>query len=118
MRDFLSPQNKGVLVMDTPKEGALYKALEIFDHRIELKYGYYEERERARGEPIPIYPDFKSHPLYTKEGYPLVTQMQGLCTNGSSPYEDGCCVDCTFYVQGEDLIGICKNSKNRQERRK
>ena len=103
--------------MENVKEGDLYKSVELFGHRIELKYGYYEERERARGEPIPIYPDFKSHPLYTKEGYPLVTQMQEICEHGSSRYKDGCCVDCDSYVQCEDLIGFCKNSKNRQEKK-
>ena len=51
--------------MNNIQEGDLYEVLEVYGHTFELRYGYYEERERARGEPIPIYPDFKKHPLYT-----------------------------------------------------
>ena len=100
--------------MDKIKEGDLYAVLNIHGHTVELRYGYYEERERAMGEPIPIYPDFKKHPLYTCEGYPLVTQMQDLCQHGTSSYEDGCCFDCQHFRQSQDLIGICTNSKNKQ----
>ena len=101
--------------MNEIKEGDLYAVLEIHGHRIELRYGYYEEHERARGEPIPIYPDLKKHPIYTNEGYPIVTQMQELCEQGDSPYEDGCCFDCQFFKKEYDLFGICKNTKNRKK---
>ena len=94
------------------KEGDIYMILELFGHTIELRYGYYEERERAQGEPIPIYPDLKKHPLYTNEGFPLVTQMQELCEYGTSLYKDGCCFDCQYFQEYRDLIGICKNKKN------
>ena len=97
------------------KEGDVYAVLEIHGHVIELRYGYYEERERTRGEPIPIYPNFKTHPLYTPEGFLLVTQMQELCEHGTSPYEDGCCFDCKHFEACQDLIGICKNSKNKRK---
>lgn len=57
------------------KEGDLYKILEVFGTRFELYYGYYDEFERFSpfGEPIPIYPDFLSKPIYTMEGVPYVT---------------------------------------------
>ena len=101
--------------MSDIKEGELYAMLNVHGHAIELRYGYYEERERARGEPIPIYPNFKSHPLYTSDGYPLVTQMQELCDYGTSPYEDGCCFDCNYFEECCDLIGICKNDNNKKK---
>ena len=96
------------------KEGDLYAVLNAHGHTVELRYGYYEERDRAFGEPIPIYPDFRKHPLYTEEGYPLVTQMQELCQYGSSPYEDGCCFECRHFEECIDLIGVCKNINNKR----
>ena len=100
--------------MEEIKEGELYKVIDVFGRKIELRYGYYEERERGRGEPIPIYPDFKKDPVYTDDGFPLVTQMQELCEAGSSPYADGYCVDCAHYMHCTDLVGICKNKKNKK----
>jgi len=97
----------------TAKEGELYKTVELHGHRIELRYGYYEEFERERGEPIPIYPNLKEQPIYTKEGFPVVTQMQDLCENGSSPFPDGCCAECEYFQQKEDMFGICTNPKNK-----
>ena len=105
--------------MNKVRAGDLYGIISIFGHTIEIRYGYYEERERERGEePVPIYPDFKKHPLYTYEGYPLVTQMQELCEHGTSMFIDGCCVDCAFFCECTDLIGYCKNNKNKQEIKK
>lgn len=99
--------------MDKIKEGDLYKIIDLHGHTFELRYGYYEEYERGKGEPVPIFPDFIKNPQYTKEGFPFVTQMQELCPHGSSSFSDGCCVDCVHYSQGEDLIGICTNAKNK-----
>ena len=102
--------------MNKIKEGELYRVIELFGHKIELRYGYYEERERERGEPIPIYPNFKENPLYSDEGFPLVTQMQELCIYGSSKFSDGCCADCEFFENADDLIGVCKNANNKKEK--
>lgn len=101
--------------MNKIREGELYKTVELFGHAFELRYGYYEEFERERGEPIPIYPDFKNSPVYTKEGFPFVTQMQELCEHGTSKFKDGCCADCEHYHHGEELIGICTNEMNKQK---
>ena len=99
----------------TAREGDVYKIVEIFGRRFELRYGYYEEYERERGEPpIPIYPDFRETPLYTAEGYPFVTQMQELCEHGESGFEDGVCADCRYYRDGDELIGVCLLEKNRR----
>ncbi len=102
----------------SPREGELYKILQIHDRQFELRYGYYElcERENPVQEPMPIYPDFVTSPQYTSEGFPFVTMMQDIC-----PYFSGerdCfseCAECGFYRHGDDLIGICACPANRQK---
>lgn len=100
--------------MNKAKDGDLYKVVDVLGTQFELRYGYYEEYEKNSGEPVPIYPDFKKNPVYAKNGYPFVTQMQELCPQGTSPFEDGCCVDCPHFLPGDDLIGICQNESNKQ----
>ena len=99
--------------MRKPSDGDLYKKIFVFGREFEIRYGYYEdfERESAFGEPTPIYPCFSIDPEYTDEGYPFVTQMQSLCEHGDSRFPDGCCVDCSHFCHGEDLIGVCKCKK-------
>lgn len=99
--------------MNKVKDGDLYKIINIFGRTFELRYGYYEEYERDKGEPIPIYPDFKTNPVYTNEGFPFVTQMQEICEHGESAFSEGCCVDCRHFKFGEELIGICTNKRNK-----
>ena len=101
--------------MDRAKDGELYKTIRLFDKDFEIRYGYYEEFERDSryGEPVPIYPNFEKEPAYTGEGYPFVTQMQCLCPYGDSKFSDGCCVDCSYFQQGDDLIGVCKCPKRK-----
>ena len=100
--------------MSNVKEGELYKTVEIYGHRIELLYGYYEDYERNRGEPIPIYPDLKSSPIYTSEGFPIVTQMQDLCVHSQCRFQDGCCGECDHFRQCVELFGVCANPKNQK----
>lgn len=100
--------------MNKIRDGDLYKTVELHGEVFELRYGYYEEFERDKGEPIPIYPDFKRNPKYTNEGYPFVTQMQELCEFGKSKFDDGCCGECAYYEEGNELIGICTNIKNKK----
>ncbi len=100
--------------MNKIRDGDLYKIVKLYGHIFELRYGYYEEYEKEKGEPIPIYPNFKKNPIYTNEGFPFVTQMQSLCRYGTSRFDDGCCVDCIYYKDGEELIGICTNTKNKK----
>ena len=94
------------------RDGDLYKVVRVCERDFVIRYGYYEEYERARGEPIPIYPDFRRTPEYTKDGQPFVTQMQELCEYGDSKFREGCCVDCRYYRQGDDLIGVCTCKQN------
>lgn len=108
------PNRKEKGLMSRIRDGDIYKIVELFGHTFELRYGYYEEYERGRGDPIPIYPDFKKNPVYTNEGFPFVTQMQELCEHGKSKFDEGCCIDCEHYQDGEDLIGICTNKANKK----
>ena len=99
--------------MKKPREGDIYKVVELYGRQFELKYGYYEsfERESEFGEPIPIYPDFLKNPCQTDDGRRFVTQMQSLCEHGTSSFKDGFCVDCKYFIEGDDLIGICGREK-------
>lgn len=98
-----------------PREGDLYKILNVGGHTFHIYYGYYEECDRLAGglDPMPIYPDFTEQPRYTESHFPLVTKMQDAC-----PYyqgDAGCfadCGECAFYLHGEDLIGTCTCPKN------
>ena len=96
--------------MKKPIEGELFKIVTVQGVSFELRYGFYEdfERESEYSEPIPIYPDFLKDPQYTSGGHPFVTEMQSLCEYGNSDYSDGYCSDCSHYLKGDDLIGICR----------
>ena len=100
--------------MNKIRDGDLYKIVELYGRRFELRYGYYEEFERESGEPVPILPNFKDAPVYTEDGFPFVTQMQELCEHGESQFKEGCCADCRYYRDGEDLIGVCDCPENRR----
>ena len=97
-------------------EGAIYKTITAFDNTFEVRYGFYDdfERDSENAYPVPIYPDFRENPLYTKDGYPFVTKMQELCEFGSSKFADGCCADCPHFVHGAEMIGICTCDENRR----
>ena len=101
--------------MNKARDGDIYKIVALDGKTFEIRYGYYEEYEKRRGEPIPIYPDFKEKPEYTDDGCPFVTQMQDLCEHGSSRFKDGFCIDCKYFEQGDDLIGVCRCPKNRKK---
>lgn len=101
-----------------PKEGDLYMVIDSHGHTFELIYGYYEETDRARGEPVVIYPDLKNSPIFTKEGYPLVTAVQIPCEHykveqGHTPEE--CCSDCIYYSDSKKEIDICLCKKKRKQ---
>lgn len=101
--------------MNKIRDGDLYKVVKLHGKTFEIRYGYYEDFEKASGEPIPIFPDFQREPEYTKEGYPFVTQMQELCLYGKSKFKEGFCADCEYFSQGDELIGICTNKKTRKK---
>ena len=99
-----------------PKEGELYKVINLHGHTFPLYYGYYEacERENPAVEPMPIYPDFLKEPRYTSEGFAFVTKMQDSCKHyKGKPGVFNECAECQHYLNGEELLGICTCSKNK-----
>ena len=88
------------------KDGDPYKKIKIGDRVFDIRYGYYEEFERQRNDPVPIYPNFIKEPICI-DGCPLVTAMQDVCEHldGTDP-ELGCLV-CKHYERLEDMIGKC-----------
>lgn len=100
-----------------PKEGDLYKIIELHGRIFEIRYGYYEETDR-RFEPIEIYPDFTKTPVYTSDGFPFVTLMQDSCEHytriNNDPDND--CGNCKYMERGDELIAVCKcDSRRKQE---
>jgi len=100
------------------KEGELYKVILAFGKTFEIYYGYYEEKDRYSKypEPVEVFPNFLSEPVYTDSGYPFATAIQSPCKSFRKVRDfNDCCGDCFFYEEGEELIGICKN-KERQRK--
>ena len=102
--------------MKNKNEGDLYKIIVIDGLIFEIRYGYYEEKDRygQYNDPIPIYPDLVTSPAYNAEGYRIVTAMQDVCDHVESNLSEGICVECRFYKHSDDLIGICKHPKNKK----
>lgn len=92
-----------------PREGDLYKVIQLYGATFEIRYGYYEEIDR-RGEPVEIYPDFQKNPAYTGDGFPFVTLMQDTCQfyKPSRKAIEPDCSTCQHLERGEELIGICR----------
>ena len=103
------------VVSEKPKEGDLYRAIELYGKTFEIRYGYYEEIDRQY-DPMEIYPDFLQNPVYTKDGYPFVTLMQEPCQyfkkRGKEPEED--CENCKYMERGEELIALCRCPQNKK----
>jgi len=95
--------------MNNVKEGDLYKIINVFGKRFEIRYGYYEERDRQGkyNEPLPIYPDFKKEPLLSADGLKFVTQMQDVCESFLGKNREFGCFGCDHYRHGADFIGLC-----------
>lgn len=98
-----------------PKENDLYNIIELHGRRFEIRYGYYEEIDRAY-EPIPIYPDFIKEPVYTDDGAPFVTLMQNPCESfePSGRCSDLDCGNCKHMERGEELIAVCRCTSRRK----
>ena len=103
---------------EIPKEGDLYKELNIFGNTFRILYGYYEEfeREGTYSEPMPIYPDFSNSPIYTEDGKPIITAIQDVCPHykGSPDSEGDGCSDCHHFKLHEDLFGLCNCPSRKQ----
>ena len=95
-----------------PREGDLYKVVVIFGKTFELRYGFYEERDRHSPlcEPAIIYPNFIRDPLFTDEGEPFVTMMQDACEHYAGSEKrtrDSTCAECKHFRHGEEWFGAC-----------
>lgn len=104
--------------MNKIRDGDLYKNVTVSDKTFELRYGYYDEKDRESkfSEPIPIYPDFKTSPVYTSGGELIVTAMQDVCENFEGDSEFDICRECSFFKIQEELFGICSCPKNHKEK--
>ena len=94
--------------MNKIRDGDLYKTVTLHGRTFELRYGYYEEYERASSEPIPIYPDFRREPIFTDDGAPFVTAMQDACEHYRGASEGDVCFGCGHYESGDELLGVCR----------
>ena len=98
-------------------EGELYKIIHLRGKTFEIRYGYYEDCDRYTqyAEPMEIYPNFRDDPVYADDGSPFVTAMQSPCDHFNGIInENSTCEDCAFYLQGEELIGICTCARNQK----
>ena len=103
----------------TPKEGDLYKVVVTFGKTFELRYGFYEERDRQSPlcAPAVIYPDFIREPQFTEEGEPFVTMMQDACayyTGNEKRTQDSTCAECKHFKRGEEWFGVCAYGKRKR----
>ena len=101
------------------KEGEIYKIVTTFGKTFELRYGYYDEKDRQSPLCIPvvIYPDFLKEPLITDSGNPFVTMIQDACENyfGDARHTpDTTCAECRYFERGEEWIGICNSPRNKK----
>jgi len=98
-----------------PKEGMIYKIIDIGNHKFELRYGYNEDFEREQGCPVVVFPNLKKDPKYTDEGFLIVTSLQEPCEHykplDSDQFEDWC-ADCVYYPNVHGEIGVCGCKKN------
>lgn len=101
----------------SPREGELFKVIRSHGRSFEIRYGFYEERDRHSpfAEPMAIYPDFLAQPDYTDDGMPFVTAIQHPCHRFTREKdENSTCEDCGHYRQCEELIGLCVCPENRK----
>ena len=102
----------------TPKEGDLFKVIELGGKTFEIHYGFYEECDRHTqyAEAVAIYPNFEKEPQYTDDGTPFVTEMQSPCACFSGKMdENSVCGDCSYYRRGDELLGTCACLKNKKD---
>lgn len=102
-----------------PQEGDLFKVIESHGKTFEIRYGFYEERDRYNqyAEPMAIYPNFEEHPTFTDAGVPFVTAMQNPCEHFAGTRDDNSsCEDCAFYRHSEELLGTCVCPNRRQDK--
>lgn len=101
-----------------PKEGDLYKIIQIHGKTFEIRYGFYEECDRNNqfAEPIEIYPDFIKQPQYTDAGIPFITAIQTPCRHFSGKRDtNSVCEECAYYQHGDEMLGLCTCPHNKKQ---
>ena len=97
------------------RDGDLYRIIFINGKTFEIRYGYYEEFERDRNDPVPIYPNLLERPVYDGDGRPIVTAMQDVCDHFDGSCGEIGCYGCAHYKAVEDLMGVCINDNKKIE---
>ena len=103
------------------REGELYRVVRTFGRTFELRYGYYEEKDRQNPlcKPAVIYPDFVRDPMYAEDGKPFVTLIQDACPRfdgAAARTADSTCAECRHFLRGEEWFGICGCPENRERK--
>jgi len=101
--------------LPVPKEGDMFKVIELYGRTFEIRYGYYEDFERKKSEPIPVYPDLKRTPIYGISGKLIVTHMQDVCPHFKPQAGDDtevCCGCCEYYPKNRQMIDVCLCKEN------
>ena len=93
--------------MSKIRDGDLYRTIRLNGKEIEIRYGFYEEFERGHHDPVPIYPNLKTEPIYDEDGAPYVTAMQDVCSRFEGGDPELGCYSCKHYKEREELIGVC-----------
>lgn len=104
--------------MTLPKEGDLYKTYIVDNHTFEIRYGFYDARERGRVEPLPVFPDLVKDPVYTTTGEPVTSLVQVPCEHyipKKPELAEGWCFDCCHYGGGRNEMGRCLCPRRRRE---
>ena len=106
-------------IVPIPAEGQLYKIVQIDGHMFELRYGYHEDFEREHCHPVVLFPDLENEPMFTQDGYRIVTAVQEPCRYYTVPAEqvpEQWCADCVYYPDVHQEIGICRSEEQREEK--
>ena len=119
----MQKRNEGVpaheIHSEPPREGELYRTLEIEGISLPIYYGYYDrEREHKILDPMPVFPNLSEAPLYTQRGYPLVNADQPVCEHFSPKpaiSEEGWCNDCIHLELYDPALGVCRCEYNHKK---
>ena len=99
------------------KEGELYKVFSVGGHTFEVRYGYYDESERGRVDPLPVFPDFVKNPTFSYDGRPVVAIVQSPCgyyVSRDEANKEEWCGDCRHYSDAGAEIALCSCELNRK----
>lgn len=94
----------------SPQEGDLFRIYTVDGLSFQIRYGYHAENERGRVEPLPIFPDLLSEPVYTRCGIPVTSYIQAPCIHYTPRHPDHpeeWCGDCIHYDAGQEKMGRC-----------